>query len=134
MAEQRPLFDPGPRPGKLRDFAGIGDLIWPTPTWTLEQGHDLLIYRNTDAVKGIPAKHDTIFKRYVRLGEPCRHCGNAPDTEVQAIVCTGREGVTRDRQIAIYNHMHDDEQLRLARPGEIPGFIADWFHIRSGRR
>lgn len=135
MADQRRLFgDAGLRPPQLGDFALLPDRVWPTKYSILEQGGGLLFYRNADAVKLIPPKHHTINLMLRRLGEPCRHCGEVPDIDTQVVVATGQEGVTYDRQIAIYDHLRNMESLRLAERGEIPARVRDWFIAREGRR
>jgi len=98
--------------------------------WMLHQGGDVLIYRNADAARGIsPAQH-RLFRQAVVLTDHI----DSPGTQT-VLVCTGLPGVTLDRQIAVYDHMHNDEKLRLERePGEISRFIGDWWKAREGRR
>lgn len=127
MSEQ--LFDPSQyRSLKLADFSGIPDRVWPTPVYVLEQGGDLLIYRNADAARGMTRKQHEIFHLLARLGAH----PDAPGS-VRVLVCTGSSGLTV-RQMAVFDHMHNDEQLRLAQPGEIERYIGDWFKERGGRR
>lgn len=136
MADQRKLFGDGTaaRPSHLRDYELLPDRVWPTSVSMLHQGGDLLFHRRADAVKLVTPMHDRMFKRLVRLGEPCVHCGNAPDTNVQLLVTTGVEGVDHDRLFAWYDHMHNAETLRLAEAREIPMRVSDWFVAREGRR
>lgn len=135
MAEQRQLFgEQRGRPDRLKDFELLPALVWPTTVGMLHQGGDFLFHRNADAVRKVTPMQDAMFKRLARMSEPCRHCGNLPDTGIQVVACTGIEGKDRDRLIAWYDHMHNDEKLRLAGDGEIPHRIADWFNAREGRR
>lgn len=125
------LFDssaPTPRDLRFRDFAQLGDRIYPTPFLGLHQGSDVLIYRNADAARGISRAQHRLFSA---LRDQGNHVDSPGTTTV--LVCTGLHGVNYDRQIAIYNHMKDDEKLRLAGEQEIERFIADWFFARSGR-
>lgn len=128
MAHQGQLFAGSPRPPRYADFAELGERIWPTPLAVLERAGDILVYRHADAVKGItPAQH-RLFAALARYSDPV----DAPGS-IQVLVATGQEGVTFDRGIAIYDHMRNQEQLRLAKPGEIPGFISAWWQGREGR-
>jgi hypothetical protein len=123
------LFDSSSyRRAKLFDFEGIPGRIWPTPVYLLHQGTDVLVYRNTDAARGISRAQNRLFSALARMGD-------SPDApgSIQVVVCTGQEGVVYDRQMAVYDHMRNDEKLRLAQPGEIPGYVASWFHAREGR-
>lgn len=124
------LFDTGAyRPAKLADFIGIGDRIWPTAAWMLHQGTDVLVYRNADQAKGISSAQHRLFSTLSRMGDHPAAPGS-----ITCLVATGLAGVTIDRQIAVFDHMHNDEKLRLARDGEIEAFIADWWHARKWRR
>lgn len=114
------------RQQKLRDFRLIPEGIWPTATWMLHQGTDVLVYRNTDAAKGISKAQHRLFSTLSRLGDH----PDAPGS-IQVLACTGLAGVTFDRQIAIYDHMHNDEKLRLAGEQEIELYIRDWFRARQ---
>lgn len=123
------LFDTSSyRQAKLFDFKGIPERIWPTPVYLLHQGTDVLVYRNTDAARGISRAQHRLFSALSRMGDSPEAPGS-----IQVVVCTGQEGVTFDRQMAVYDHMHNDEKLRLAYGGEIPGLIGSWFHAREGR-
>lgn len=124
------LFDPNAyRLQKLGDFhSNIPDIVWPTSVWMLHQGGDILIYRNADAAKKISSAQHRMFHRAVTLTDGV----DAPGT-ITVLACTGLPGIM-DRQIAIYDHMHNDEKLRLAKDGEIGRFIADWWQARVGIR
>lgn len=128
--EQGRMFDPGEyRAHKLADFKGIPEIIWPTPVYVLEQGGDILFYRNADAARGITKKQDQIFRILARVGT-----GPDDDHSQTVVVATGAAGVTFDRTIAVYDHMMDDTTLRLAQEGEVEGLIARWWREREGRR
>lgn len=123
-------FDAGSyRQQKLADFHTIPERVWPTPLWALHQGGDVLFYRNADAARGISAAQHRLFQALARVGDHPDDRGSQ-----QVIVCTGLRAVTFDRQIAIYDHMHDDQKLRLERDhDEIANRIGDWFKAREGR-
>ena len=127
--EQQGMFDPGAyRRSRLEDFSGLG-LVRPTSLYGLHQGTDVLIYRHVDQAKGITAAQHRLFRVLSRMGDH----PDAPGA-ITVLACTGLAGVTFDRQIAIYDHMHNDEQLRLAREGEIGQYITGWFNARKWSR
>lgn len=121
-----------PRVRKLADFDLLPPLVRPTPFYVLEQGGDLLIYRNADAAKKLTAKQRQIAKKLARLGSPCKQCGHDPDVNIQVLVATGQAGMTFDREVAHFDHVSDG-QFRQAETSEIQGFIADWFGVRANR-
>lgn len=123
------LFNPDSyRQQKLGDFHGvIPDTVWPTPVWQLHQGTDILNYRSADAARGISRAQHRLFAQQTRIGEHPDAAGS-----ITTIVVTGLPNVTMDRQIAVFDHMHDREKLRLAEPNEIQTFIRDWWLARVG--
>lgn len=126
--QQQGMFDPNAyRISRLEDFAGLG-LVRPTALYGLHQGTDVLIYRHVDRAKGITAAQNRLFRTLSRLGDH----PDAPGA-VTVLACTGLAGKT-ERQIAIYDHMHNDEKLRLAGEDEIGRYITDWFNARKWNR
>lgn len=123
------LFDAGSyRQQKLADFRSIPERVWPTPVWLLHQGTDVLVYRNADAARGISRAQHRLFTHLAKMGNHPDAIGN-----ITTLVCTGLSGVTFDRQVALFDHMLDRTDLRLAGPDEIERYIGDWFKAREGR-
>jgi hypothetical protein len=121
------LFNPDAyRQQKLADFHGvIPDKVWPTPVWQLHQGTDILNYRLADAARGISRAQHRLFGQQARIGDH-------PDSpgSITTLVVTGVPGLVIDRQIAVFDHMANDHNLRLAGEDEIRNFIRDWWTAR----
>ena len=130
---QLPLGESFKPPGFL-DFVTLPPKVYPTSVKLLEQGGDILIYREADDHKWISAKQNAIFKRLVRIGE-----NPDSDCRITVLVVTGLQDVTT-RTMAVYDYTVDQgssfpKRVPLERGDQaIPSFISEWFNTRRGRR
>lgn len=107
----------------------------PTNVKILEQGGDVLIYRECHRPPGLPGgqvspKQNAIFNRLVRMGE-----AEESDCRVTVLVVDGT--MDPERRMAVYDHTNvplESPVWRVASTETIQQWISDWFAERAHRR
>lgn len=124
------------KPKHFLDFAGLPSKVYPTSVKVLQQGPDVLIYREADAATGITMAQHRLFTNLVRNA-------NHPDSEGThtVLVVTGLPAVTGNprgtvRSMCVYDHMTlgDEPKFRPCHTTDIQSYIQQWFNERQGRR